>query len=209
MAYNNCDFKKQSCSGDLKSKMNLKSKNAPKILIIFVNIVILMFYNLSIYMNKKIIILFLFISVLTFGQAPLPNVTLKTLVGQSVTTQEIAENHELMIISLWATWCVPCKNELDAIAEVYQDWISETGVVYYAVSIDDSRTSGRIKPMVNGKDWEFEILIDQNSDLKRAFGVSTVPLTAIIKNGEIVYNHMGYSPGYEDELYKQLLKYSE
>ena len=160
-------------------------------------------------MNKIIIIHFLFISVLTFGQAPLPDVTLKTLVGQSVTTEEIAENHELMIISLWATWCVPCKNELDAIAEVYQDWMSETGVVYYAVSIDDSRTSNRIKPMVNGKDWEFEILFDQNSDLKRAFGASTVPLTAIIKNGEIVYNHMGYSPGYEDELYEQLLKYSK
>lgn len=160
-------------------------------------------------MNKKIIALFVFISVLTFGQAPLPDVTLKTLVGQSVTTVEIAENHELMIISLWATWCVPCKNELDAIAEVYQDWISETGVVYYAVSIDDARTSNRIKPMVNGKDWEFEILLDQNSDLKRAFGVSTVPFTAIIKKGEIVYNHMGYSPGYEDELYEQLLKYSK
>ena len=209
MTYDNCDFKKQTCSGNLKLKMNLKSKNVTKILIIFVNIVILMFYNSSIYMNKKLIALFLFISVLTFGQAPLPNVTLKTLAGQSVTTEQIAENHELMIISLWATWCVPCKNELDAIAEVYQDWISETEVAYYAVSIDDSRTSSRIKPMVNGKDWEFEILLDQNSDLKRAFGVSTVPFTAIIKNGEIVYNHMGYSPGYEDELYEQLLKYSK
>lgn len=168
-----------------------------------------MFHISSTPMNKKIIALFLFISVLTFGQAPLPDVTLKTLVGQSVTTEEIAENHELMIISLWATWCVPCKNELDAIAEVYQDWMSETGVVYYAVSIDDARTSNRIKPMVNGKDWEFEILLDQNSDLKRAFGISTVPFTAIIKKGEIVYNHVGYSPGYEDELYEQLLKYTK
>ena len=112
-----------------------------------------------------------------------------------------------MIISLWATWCVPCKNELDAVAEVYDDWISETNVMYFAVSIDDSRTSKRIKPMVNGKEWGFEILLDENSDLKRAFGVSTVPYTVIVKNGDIVYKHMGYSPGYEDELYSQLIKH--
>ena len=114
-----------------------------------------------------------------------------------------------MVISLWATWCVPCKNELDAIAEEYDDWVEDTGVTLYAVSIDDSRTAKRIKPMINGKDWEFEILLDENSDLKRAFGVSTVPFTVIIKQEVIVYKHTGYTPGYENELYDQLLKFAE
>ena len=82
---------------------------------------------------------------------------------------EISKKNNLMIISLWATWCVPCKNELDAVAEVYDDWISETNVMYFAVSIDDSRTSKRIKPMVNGKEWNFEILLDENSDLKKIY----------------------------------------
>ena len=142
------------------------------------------------------------------SQSDLPNVNLKTLTGKSTSIKNIAQKNELIIISLWATWCVPCKNELDAVAEVYDEWVSETDVVYYAVSIDDSRTSKRIKPMVNGKDWEFEILLDENSDLKRAFGVSTVPYTTIIKNGRVVYKHTGYTPGYEDELYNQLLKFS-
>lgn len=157
---------------------------------------------------KNITGLLFFIGTLSQGQAPLPNVTLKTLSGQNVTTQKIAKNNDLLIISLWATWCVPCKNELDAVAEVYDDWISDTGVIYYAISIDDARTSNRIKPMVNGKGWKFEILIDQNSDLKRGFGVSTVPYTVIVKNEKIVYKHMGYNPGYEEELYQQILNYS-
>ena len=101
---------------------------------------------------------------------------------------------------------MPRRLAVDAVAEVYDEWVSETDVVYYAVSIDDSRTSKRIKPMVNGKDWEFEILLDENSDLKRAFGVSTVPYTTIIKNGRVVYKHTGYTPGYEDELYNQALE---
>lgn len=158
-------------------------------------------------MNKNYLVLILLFSICLNSQTLLPDVPLKTLSGQHTSTKEISKKNNLIIISLWATWCVPCKNELDAVAEVYDDWISETNVMYFAVSIDDSRTSKRIKPMVNGKEWDFEILLDENSDLKRAFGVSTVPYTVIVKNGDIVYKHMGYSPGYEDELYSQLIKY--
>ena len=140
-----------------------------------------------------------------FAQEQLPNTTLKTLSGANTTLTEIAAVDDLIVVSLWATWCVPCKNELDAVAEVYDDWVSETGVKYYAVSIDDSRTAKRVRPMINGKGWEFEILLDENSDLKRAFGVSTVPYTVIIKSGEIVFKHTGYTPGFEDELYDKIV----
>ena len=160
------------------------------------------------FMKKFFLVCSLASFLISNSQSDLPNVNLKTLTGKSTSIKKIAQKNELIIISLWATWCVPCKNELDAVAEVYDEWVSETDVVYYAVSIDDSRTSKRIKPMVNGKDWGFEILLDENSDLKRVFGVSTVPYTTIIKNGRVVYKHTGYTPGYEDELYNQLLKFS-
>ena len=159
-------------------------------------------------MKTKAITFFMLFCGLVYTQEMLPNVKLKTLSNSTISTQKIASDNELIIISLWATWCVPCKNELDAVSELYQDWIDETNVIYYAVSIDDSRTANRIRPMVNGKDWEFEILLDENSDLKRAFGVSTVPYTVIVKNKKVVYKHMGYTPGYEEELYAELIKYS-
>jgi thiol-disulfide isomerase/thioredoxin len=158
-------------------------------------------------MKTIISILIFSLNFAIFAQDQLPNTTLKTLTGSNTTLTEIAAENDLIVVSLWATWCVPCKNELDAVADVYDDWVSETGVKYYAVSIDDSRTAKRVKPMINGKGWEFEILLDENSDLKRAFGVSTVPYTIIIKSGEIVYKHTGYTPGYEDELYDQIVAF--
>ena len=160
-------------------------------------------------MNKKKYLFILILGFFTQAQSPLPSIELKTLSGQFINTNQIAQENQLMIISLWATWCVPCKNELDAVAEVYEYWVSKTDVKYFAISIDDSRTSKRIKPMVDGKGWEFEILLDENSELKRAFGVSTVPYTVIVKNGLMVYKHTGYTPGYEDELYEQILKFSQ
>jgi thiol-disulfide isomerase/thioredoxin len=156
-------------------------------------------------MKHYVIILVLSLNFTLFAQEQLPNTTLKTLSGSNTTLTEIAAIDDLIVVSLWATWCVPCKNELDAVAEVYDDWVSDTGVKYYAVSIDDSRTAKRVRPMINGKGWEFEILLDENSDLKRAFGVSTVPYTVIIKSGEIVFKHTGYTPGFEDELYDQIV----
>ena len=160
-------------------------------------------------MKHYVIILVLSLNFTLFAQEQLANTTLKTLSGSNTTLTEIAAIDDLIVVSLWATWCVPCKNELDAVAEVYADWVSETGVKYYAVSIDDSRTAKRVRPMINGKGWEFEILLDENSDLKRAFGVSTVPYTVIIKSGEIVFKHTGYTPGFEDELYDQIVALKE
>jgi peroxiredoxin len=152
-----------------------------------------------------------FLLIFTLGvhaQEQLPNINLKTLDNETVSLRTISKNNELMVISLWATWCVPCKNELDAINDVYEDWQDETNVTLYAISIDDSRTVKRVKPLVNGKNWDFDILLDTNNDLKRALGAATVPLTLIVKNGKIVFRHSGYTPGYEDELLEILQEHS-
>ena len=60
---------------------------------------------------------------------------------------------------------------------------------------------------VNGKGWEYLVLMDVNGDFKRAMGVNNVPHTFLVdKNGNIVYSHNNFAPGDEDELYEELLK---
>lgn len=145
-----------------------------------------------------------FLSFSLFAQTSLPTISIKTLEGTQTSLQQLSEDNDLMIVSLWATWCVPCKNELDAINDVYQDWQDETNVKLYAISIDDSRTVKRVKPLVNGKGWEFDVLLDTNNDLKRALGTATVPYTIVISKGKVIYKHSGYTPGAEDELYEIL-----
>ena len=159
---------------------------------------------------KKIICLsiLLCISIYSNAQDYLPNLKLPTLDGNDVLIQDISKDDQLVIISLWATWCVPCKNELDAINEVYDDWTSETNVKLYAISVDDSRTVKRVKPLVNGKGWEFEVLLDTNSDLKRQLNAPTIPVTLLVKNNKILFRHSGYNPGSEDELFEKIKEFS-
>ena len=159
-------------------------------------------------MKKLALIFILLFSVVLVAQKELPTVPLTTLEGDPTSIQKTANKEGLTIVSLWATWCVPCIKELDAISDIYQDWIEETGVSLIAVSVDDSRTVKRVKSLINGKGWEYDILLDTNNDLKRALGASSIPLTIIIEDNKIVYRHSGYSPGSEFELYKEVKKYS-
>lgn len=153
----------------------------------------------------------LFICLLTFtflNAQELPNITLKDTEGKSVSIKELSNSDNIKVFSFWATWCVPCINELDAINEVYEDWQDETNVEIIAVSTDDSRTKKRVIPMVNGKGWEYQILIDDNQELKRALNITILPYVIVVKNGKIVYQHSGYTPGGEDDLYEVIKEHS-
>ena len=146
---------------------------------------------------------------ISLAQSELPDMTLKNLDGTDVNIQDISKNDQIVIVSLWATWCVPCINELDAISEVWEKWKDETNVKLYAISVDDARSERRVRPMINGKSWDYEFLLDTNNDLRRVLGAATVPLTMVVKNNKILYRHSGYTPGAEDELYEKVVKYSK
>ena len=83
----------------------------------------------------------------------------------------------------------------------------ETGVKLVAVSIDDSRSMSKVAPYVNAlPDWEYEIYLDPNSDLKRAMGVPYPHTFLLNKENKIVWQHKGYIEGDEIELYKEIKK---
>ncbi len=137
----------------------------------------------------------------------LPNVTLKDLNGKDVNISKLSNNGKPIVITFWATWCAPCIKEHNALSDVYDDWQDETGVKIYSVSIDDSRSTAKVKPFVEGKGWDFNVLLDVNSELKRAMNVSNPPHTFLIDGkGKIVYQHTGYLEGAEDELYEEIQK---
>jgi thiol-disulfide isomerase/thioredoxin len=137
------------------------------------------------------------------AKATLPSVDLKTLDGKFFNTKDIQNDGKPVLISLWATWCKPCIAELMAINDVYDEWQEETGVVLYAISIDDTKTSAKVAPFVNGKGWEYVVLQDINWDFKRAMNIVDVPFLCLLNgNGEIVWSHSSYAPGGENEVYE-------
>ncbi len=139
------------------------------------------------------------------AQTQMPNVSLNDLEGKKISiTNDFNEKDKIYVFSFWATWCTPCINELDEMNDVLEDWKKEVNLEVIAVATDDSRTQKRIKPLVNGKGWEYKILLDSNQDLKRALSIVNIPYTVVVKNGVIVHIQNGYVPGSESELYQKL-----
>lgn len=131
----------------------------------------------------------------------LPSTTLKTLEGKQVDIKDMISTEGPTVISFWATWCKPCIKELTAFADYAIDLEDEFGAKVLAVSIDDTRNSARVAPLVQGQGWDYTVLLDENQDLKRNLGIVNVPFTLVLNSeGEVVWKHSGYSPGDEETL---------
>ncbi len=168
------------------------------------------FFLTLILINVKKLIYFLFIALSSFCWSQIPSVDIKTLEGEIINTSSFNNNDAPIIISFWATWCKPCKQELENIHDVYEDWQEETNVKLIAISIDDARNTSKLKPMVNAKGWGYEVYQDSNREFATKMGVNPIPHTFLINGeGEIVYEHVTYSEGDEDKLYDKILEITE
>ena len=151
------------------------------------------------------VLIFLLLSITTSIHAQLPKVTIKDINGRVVCTDTLNNNGKPFIVDFFATWCKPCNRELDAIAEVHDEWREETGVKIFAISIDVAQNVNKVKPLVDSHGWEYDVLLDPNSDFCKALNIQSIPYVLVCDgNGRIVYKHNGYTDGAELELIEKV-----
>ena len=149
----------------------------------------------------------LFITTSIAAQKNVPDLPLKTMDGKTVNLQDYAKDGKITVISFWATWCSPCKKELDAIADFYPDWQADYNVELVAITIDTRRALAKVPSIVETKGWEYTVLIANEQDAQNALNFQTIPQTFLIdSNGQIVWDHNGYVPGDEEELEDEIAK---
>lgn len=143
----------------------------------------------------------------TTGGNEMPNISLKDIDGNSVNIKSLADSGKITIITFWATWCKPCLKELNNTLDVIEDWKKDYNVQYYAVSVDDAKTTHSVKPMATALGYvdNYNILLDPNKDLARNMNVNNPPMIFVYDtNGKLVYSHMGYTEGAEFEVEDKL-----
>lgn len=141
------------------------------------------------------------------ASAQIPSVTLKDMQGKTINTAELSNDGHPFIISFFATWCKPCMRELDAINENIEDWREETGLKVIIVSIDDGQNVAKVRPLVDSKGWDYDVLLDPNGDFKRAMNVQMVPSMFIFDGeGKLIDSRTGYADGSEEHIIELLRK---
>lgn len=157
---------------------------------------------------KKMLFAALMLLISSTAMAQIPSVKVEDGKGKVVNTSELVDGKTPMIISFWAVTCKPCIRELDAINDVYLDWIEEANFRVVAVSTDDARFTAQARSLAEGHGWsDYTLLYDKNGDFKRAMNVQFTPQVYVVdKDGKIVYSHTGYTPGGEYELFEIIKK---
>ncbi|MBC7384419.1 MAG: TlpA family protein disulfide reductase [Bacteroidia bacterium] len=160
-------------------------------------------------MKKLILVaLFSFASVLTYSQKDvqtLPSMVLKDMNGKSKNMNDYSKSGKITVVSFWATWCSPCKKELNNINEVYEEWKNKYDMQVVAICTDNARNMQKVKPYVDGQGWEYDIIMDVNQDFQRALNIVQIPHTFLLdQSGKIVYQHSGYVEGDEYALEEKI-----
>lgn len=141
------------------------------------------------------------------GQLTGGNVQLKGLDGREMSFEQVIREEGTVVVSFWATWCKPCQSELEALQELKDEWQGKFRVI--AISVDDARASAKVKSLVKGRRWSFEVWQDANMELYKAFNLASIPFVCIVHNGVVVWKHSGYMPGDEHVVLEKALKYVE
>ena len=156
--------------------------------------------------NILAIAVILLSSFTAFSQSvDLPTTKIRDIDGKQLSFNEAFEKGKVTMVSFWATWCIPCKQEIKNIKTKLPEWQKESDFNYMTVSIDDSRGTAMVKTYAKSQGWTFPTYTDPNSDLKRSLNFQNVPFTIIVdQHGKVVYQHSGYEAGGEDELFERI-----
>jgi peroxiredoxin len=166
-------------------------------------------------MRYYILLALTFFAASSFAQKSVPNIDLKSLDGKTVNIKDYATNGKITVICFWATWCSPCKNELDAIADLYSDWQEKYDVELLAITIDTQRAlASKVPGIISKRGWDYKILSDSKQELQKALDFLTVPQTFVLDKedlslSESFFLDSNYTPGDEYELEDKIKELSK
>lgn len=115
----------------------------------------------------------------------------------------------VVVVNFWATWCVPCQQELPFLQQFYEDY-EEQGLVILAISSDGPETLSGVRRIARRHRLTMPVLLDQDGSVSAILNPrGSAPFTIFVdRAGLVAFEHEGYSSGDEityEELIQQLL----
>lgn len=153
----------------------------------------------------SVLLLILFFFSAKFASSQAFDFDLNDISGNSVKLSQLLEKGPVMI-SFWALWCVPCKEEMKHMSELYQKY-SDSGFVYVAINNDSPKSVDKVKSYVESKSYKFTVLLDTDTKVFETFGGQNLPFSLLLnKKGDVVKTYTGYISGDESKLEEDIVK---
>ena len=146
----------------------------------------------------------IFISVIWAGSNHLPKIALKDLNNKKQNLSQYYSDGPILL-NFWNLACEPCKKEMKELDKINIKY-SDQGFNYVSINIDSPRSMSKVKSYIKSQKFSFTVLSDPKAELFRKMGGKVMPFVIIADStGEIISRHVGYNPGDEKELEKEIL----
>lgn len=114
------------------------------------------------------------------------NFVLQDLQGRSIQLSQY--RGKVVVLNFWATWCIPCKDEMPLLQK-YADTLKSKVIV---LGVNSQEAIVDVKAFVDANAISFPIALDGNGEILRKFLVHNYPTTFFIDpNGILRDQHIG------------------
>ncbi|MDF2683639.1 MAG: thiol-disulfide oxidoreductase [Brevibacillus sp.] len=104
-----------------------------------------------------------------------PNFSLQQLNGPEIALGDLKGKG--VILNFWGTWCEPCKKEMPALQQQYNQF-KDKGLVVLGVNIGESPVA--VEPFIKQFGVNFPILLDSDSQITKLYRIGPIPTTFFI-----------------------------
>jgi peroxiredoxin len=112
-----------------------------------------------------------------------PDFELKTPTGESIKLSDL--RGRAVLVNLWATWCPPCRAEMQSIEKVYQEYKDQEFTVL-AVNMTYQDDPLAVMPFVHEQELTFPILLDETGEMARVYQLRSLPSSYFIGRDGII-----------------------
>ncbi|GAE71700.1 hypothetical protein JCM18916_1061 [Cutibacterium acnes JCM 18916] len=119
---------------------------------------------------------------------PMPDHGLQCLGEGPTVSMSRATSRGVTVVTIWASWCRPCRSEAPLIANAYRRYHDR--VHFLGIDYAESDASEAIS-FAGDAGLTFPHLQDPDSTIQGAWQISGVPVTFIVRDGTIVTRHSG------------------
>jgi len=138
------------------------------------------------------------------GTNHLPNMKFKDLKNKKQNLSQYYSDGPILL-NFWNLACEPCKKEMKELDKLNKKYGAQ-GFEVVSINIDNTRSMSKVKSYVNSQKYSFTVLSDPKAEFFRKMGGKVMPFVIIADStGEIINRHVGYNPGDEIRLEKEIL----